>query len=133
MGEDELVQVRRRAVFSLPLDLRNQFSALAVTGRETVSGREAYVLAGRANDGLRETLDFDAETGFLVRRTTMIDTVLGPIPDETDFEDYREVGGEKVPFTLQRVGPNFREKQTYEEIVQNLPVDDSRFAMPAKP
>ena len=133
MGEDELVQARRRAVFSLPLDLRNQYATLAVTGRETVAGREAVVLAGRAKDGNRETLDFDAESGLLVRRTTIVDTVLGPMPDQTDFLDYREVGGEKFPFTLLRVGPNFRETQSFSEVRQNVPVDDAVFAMPKMP
>ena len=87
------------------------------------------VLAGRANDGNRETLCFDAETGLLVRRTAFIETPLGPIPDQTDLLDYREVGGEKFPFTLLRVGPNFRETQTYSEVRQNVPVDDAVFAM----
>jgi hypothetical protein len=133
MGEDELVQTRRRALFSLPLDLRNQYATLAVTGRETIAGRDAVVVAGRANDGNRETLDFDAETGLLVRRTTIIDTALGPIPDQTDFVDYRDVGGERFPFTVLRVGPNFRETQTYGEVRQNVPVDDAVFTMPTMP
>jgi hypothetical protein len=133
MGEDELVQMRRRAVFSLPLDLRDQFATLAVTGRETVAGREAVVVAGRAKDGNRERLDFDAESGLLVRRTTIVDTVLGPIPDQTDLLDYREVGGERFPFTLLRVGPNFRETQSYSEVRPNVPVDDAVFTMPKMP
>jgi hypothetical protein len=133
MGEDELVFVRRRAVFSLPLGLRDQYATLAVTGRETVAGRGVVIVAGRANDGNRETLDFDAETGLLVRRTTNIETPLGPIPDQTDFADYREVGGEKFPFSVLRVGPNFRETQIYSEVRQNVPVDDAVFAMPKMP
>jgi len=133
MGEDELVQMRRRAVFSLPLDLRSQYATLAVTGREKVAGREAVVVTGRAKDGHRETLDFDAESGLLVRRTTIIDTVLGPIPDQTDLLDYREVGGENLPFTLLRVGPNFRETQSYSEVRQNVPIDEAIFAMPKMP
>jgi hypothetical protein len=133
MGEDELVFVRRRAVFSFPLALRDQYATIAVTGRETVAGRGVVVLAGRANDGNRETLDFDAESGLLVRRTAFIETPLGPIPDQTDLLDYREVGGEKFPFTLLRVGPNFRETQSYSEVRQNVPVDDAVFAMPKMP
>lgn len=133
MGEDELVYVRRRAVFSLPLDLRDQYATLAVTGRETIAGRDAVLVAGRANDGNRETLDFDTETGLLVRRTTMVETPLGPIPDQTDFEDYRDVGGEKFPFRIIRIGPNFRETQSYTELRQNVPIDDAVFAMPKMP
>ena len=133
MGEDELVLVRRRAVFSFPLDLRGQFSTLAVAGREMVGGREAYLVAGRASDGNRETLDFDAESGLLVRRTTIIDTPLGPIPDQTDYRDYRRAGEELFPHTLVRVGPNFRETQSYTEVRENVPVDDAVFAMPKMP
>lgn len=133
MGEDELVQVRRKAVFSFPLDLKNQLATVAVTGSEIIGGRKAYSLAGVAKDGYRETLDFDAETGLLVRRKTIIDTPLGPIPDQTDYRDYRRTGEEMFPFTLVRVGPNFRETQTFSDVRQNLPVDDAIFAMPKMP
>jgi hypothetical protein len=133
MGEDELVPFRRKALFSMPLSLQNDFSTLAVTGYEIVGGRDALILSGRARDGMRETLDFDAQNGLLVRRTTIIDTVLGPTPDETDFQDYREVGGERLPLTVVRVGPNFRETQSYTDVRQNVPVDDAVFAEKKRP
>jgi hypothetical protein len=133
MGEDELVPFRRRALFSLPLSLQGEFSTLTVTGRETVGGRDAYVLSGRAKDGMRETLDFDAQNGLLARRTTLIDTALGPVPDESNFQDYRDIGGERLPLTVVRVGPNFRETQTYTDVRQNIPVDDAVFAKPKMP
>ena len=119
--------------FRFPLDLKSQYATLAVTGRETVGNREAVVVSGRANDGNRETLDFDAETGLLIRRTMVIDTPLGPIPDQTDYEDYRDVAHGRFPFRLIRVGPNFREVQDYTEVRENDPIDDSVFAMPRMP
>ena len=50
--------------------------------------------------GLRTTLLFDAETGLLVRRIDSFPTILGAIPKQYDFEDYKEVDGVKLPMTV---------------------------------
>ena len=34
------------------------------------------------------------------RQVVFRPTVLGPDPEQTDFEDYRDVGGVKVPFLV---------------------------------
>lgn len=41
---------------------------------------------------------FDAESGFLLRRVLYFDSPIGRIPEQTDYDDYRDVGGSKVPF-----------------------------------
>jgi hypothetical protein len=42
---------------------------------------------------------FDAESGFLLRRIVYYDSPMGRIPEQTEFDHYRDVGGAKVPFT----------------------------------
>jgi len=63
-----------------------------------VGDRPAVVLEAAAADGITDRFTFDAETGLLLRRAYSIPTPLGPIPQEIDFSDWREVSGVKVPF-----------------------------------
>jgi hypothetical protein len=71
---------------------------------------------------------------LLVRRIRYTPTIIGIIPEQTDFEDYRVVDGVKFPFTV-RVSSadpgNPIGTRKYTEIKLNGPVDDSKFKMPA--
>ena len=42
---------------------------------------------------------FDAESGLLLRRVVFYSSSMGRIPEQTEFDHYRNVGGAKVPFT----------------------------------
>ena len=64
-----------------------------------VNDRPTTVIRYEQN-GLRTTLLFAAETGLLVRRIDSFPTILGAIPKQYDFEDYKEVDGVKLPMTV---------------------------------
>ena len=82
------------------LDLRDRADKMRGPGKDKIDGRDVYVLRGPTADGGRESLYFDVQTGLLRRRLVTRPTVIGPDPEQTDFEDYRAVGGVKVPFTV---------------------------------
>jgi hypothetical protein len=118
--------------------LKEQYTRLRPGGREKVGDRDAYVIQAARSETEVERLSFDVETGLLVRRITYLRTMIGIIPEEWDFEDYRDVDGVKMPFTIKvssvdAGNPYVVRKLT--EIKLNAPVDDSKFAMPpaAKP
>ena len=116
------------------LRMKEQYSRLRVIGKEKIDDRDTYVLIGTTTDNRRERLSFDAESGLLLRRVTYMQTVVGIIPEQTDFEDYRDVEGVKLPFTIRVASvdagnPYITRKLT--EIKLNVPVDDSKFNMPA--
>jgi hypothetical protein len=56
------------------------------------------------------------------------------IPEQFDFEDYRDVDGVKLPFTI-RVSSveagNPVATRTFSEMKLNAPGDESKFKMPA--
>ena len=131
MDADEIPAIRRQAAFFQDIDLKEGYAVLAVSGTETWQGRDLVLVEGRAKDGGREELAFDAATGLLARRIEYRETALGFQPSETDYEDYREVDGVKLPFTIRKTDPRTRRTERYTEIRQNVPLDDSRFAMPA--
>ena len=98
-----------------------------------LDGRDVYVLRGTTTAGKRETLYFDVETGLLVRRSTSTATLVGTIPEQVDFADYREVDGLKLPFTIRvsAIDPNFSVVRKFTEIKLNVTIDPKRFNKPA--
>ena len=75
---------------------------------------------------------FDRETGLLLRKQTLTDTVLNPIPEQIDFEDYRDVDGVKLPFLVRvsNIDTYYSYTRKVAEVRHNVPVDDKIFDMP---
>lgn len=96
----EVARLSARNDLRKDLKLRDRAEKARVVGRETIDGKEMLVLRLPEDDGTSQTLYFDAGTGLLRRQIVFRPTVLGPDPEQTDFEDYRDVGGVKVPFLV---------------------------------
>lgn len=103
-------------------------------GRGRVGERPATVLIHSPAPGVTERLFFDTETGLLMRRLTLTETVLNPIPEQIDYEDYRDVDGVKVPFTItiSNIDTYYSSTRKFTDIKHNVAVDDAQFQMPAK-
>jgi hypothetical protein len=130
-GED-LAAVKRRAEFHENLKLRELYPDLKITAREKAGDREAFVLESEAGKTEINRLFFDAQTGLLLRRQTISKNILAPIPDQVDFEDYRDVDGVKLPFTIRQsfVDPWIGWTQKFTEIKQNIPIEAGKFDLP---
>ncbi|HEY3579525.1 MAG TPA: c-type cytochrome [Pyrinomonadaceae bacterium] len=131
----ELPPVLQQANFYKELNLKDQFPTLKVIAKEKVGERDAYLLEGVNSNGYREKLYFDTETGLLVRRVLYNKTVLGPDPLQTDYLDYKEVDGVKLPFTIQTSyldNSHLNTTRKFSQIKHNVPVDDAKFDPPSK-
>lgn len=116
------------------INLKDQYARPPRVRKDKLNDKDVYVLDGTITDGRRMRLYFDATTGLLLRRTTFLTTMIGIIPDQVDFEDYRDVDGVKFAFigrsaTIEAGNPI--STRTFTEVKLNSPVDDSKFAMPA--
>jgi hypothetical protein len=132
LTEEMMAQLRREAEFYKETRLKEMYSKLVVLGREKVREREAYVVeATPAGAGGPEKLYFDAQTGLLVRKYVEMKTVVGQFPTQTDYEDYREVDGVKLPFTLRWSIPGRVWGRKITEVRHNVPLDDAQFNSPA--
>jgi hypothetical protein len=100
MTSEEIAQLVERTDLRKELKLRDRADKARVTGREPLDGKDAFVVRMQQDNGTSQTLYFDAATGLLRRQITYEQTVLGPDPEQTDFDDYRDVGGVKVPFLV---------------------------------
>jgi hypothetical protein len=112
-------------VTSLPENAR-------VFGKETIDGHETWIVGAQLDEHTRERVWFDAATGLAVRRVITVDSPVGRIPTRTDFDDYREVNGVKVPFTVRISSVNGGQNATrkYTSIDLGKPVDEKLFEAP---
>lgn len=132
MNGAQLALMKRAADFYGDIKPKEVFPNLTVTGREKINDREAIVLTSKVSDTRTEKLYFDTQTGLLLRIIGITQTLLAPIPDQTDFEDYREVDGIRLPFIIRQsfVDPWIGWTRKYTEIKHNVAVDDTKFNMP---
>jgi len=129
----EVAQLKANSgLFSL-INLKGQLTRPRVT-KDKIGDRDVYVITGTTAEGGRQRLFFDVESGLLLRRITYTSTMVATIPEEVDFEDYHDVEGIKFPVTARsstiEVG-NPISTRKFTEIKLNVPVDDSKFNMPA--
>lgn len=100
-------------------------------GVHKVGERDAY-LVEHVTDIKTERYYFDSQVGLLLRKMTISQTVLMPIPEQIDFEDYRDVDGVRVPFTIRYSAIDTFNSwtRTFTEIKRNAVVEDTLFAPP---
>ena len=128
----ELVELKREADFFKYLRIRETYPQLRLLSRERVRDREAFVVGATSREDSREKLYFDVETGLLVRRFVAFKTAFGSIPDVTDFDDYRQVNGVKLPFRTAWSRAPFGVVREFNEIKLNATVEATRFQPQAR-
>ena len=85
---------------------------------------------GTAPGLLPVNLYFDDKSGLLVRVVRWNQTLVGPVPSEINYGDYRTVAGIQMPFTWTATQTYMQMTITLREVSVNVPVDASRFAKP---
>jgi hypothetical protein len=118
------------ADLEFPLHLQQMFPELRVEYPENIQEREANVLYGIKEGQPAAKFYFDAQSGLLIRLLRYAQSPLGLDPTQIDYSDYREVDGVQVPFHLTFSQPGSDWTLEIQEIRQNVPIDDDRFAKP---
>jgi photosynthetic reaction center cytochrome c subunit len=133
MAGPNLARMKQEAQFPPDPRLESVYSNLRVLGKQTLANQEVYLIQGIPTGEKRpERLYFDAQTGLLLRISWRDATPLGPLPDETDFGDYREVDGIKLPFMILHLQADHSYRDVFSEINQNVPIEDDRFQKPSE-
>jgi hypothetical protein len=96
---------------------------------EKIGDHDTVILLGRIDKNTRERLFFDTTTGLLVRRQILTRSPIAEIPVQTDFDDYRDVGGTKFPFyvRISLVDPWNSATRRYSEVQLGAALDDKVF------
>jgi hypothetical protein len=121
------VAMRYRPLKDRPADLK-------LVGVERIAGRDVYVTAGQIDRATTRRLYFDIVSGLLRRDMTTTETMLIPLQEQVDYDDYREVGGVQFPFrvTTSDGAPYDTVTRTFLQIRRNVPVDDALFKKPSE-
>jgi hypothetical protein len=98
-----------------------------------IDDREVNVVQGTGAGGILATLYFDAETGLLRRQVRYVNSPVGRIPTQVDYDDYREVAGVKMPFRWTVTWINGRDTIELTDVRPNVAIEAVRFAPPAAP
>ncbi len=114
--------------------IRSAYSEVKVKGMEKIGDRDTYVVSGTSPEGTSEEFFFDAQTGLLLRRHIEEKTIFGGFQVRADFEDYREIGGVKMPFVVRWSSPGgawgTKVSVKVVEVQQNEPIEDDKFEGP---
>jgi len=98
-----------------------------LTGVEEVDGKDAYAVEVTSPSGTKAMHYFDTESGLKVKTTATMKTQMGEMVQTTVFNNYQEVEGVKIPYSMtQTVGPQSFDI-TVESVSINEDIEDSVF------
>jgi hypothetical protein len=126
----ELDGAKLDADFYFPLHVKQAFSQLRVERPEKVGEQETYLVLGTNPGQPPVRLYFSRQSGLLLRLVRYTETPLGRNPTQIDFADYRDADGIKVPFRWTFARPGGRFTIQVDQVQQNVPIDDGKFAKP---
>ncbi len=118
------------AQMAFPGNIRTFFNNWRVSYPSTIDGRDMYVVQGSRAPGLVATFYFDQKTGLLRRLVRYANSVVGRVPTQWDYSDYRAVAGVMMPHKWTFGWVSGREDYTLTNVQPNAPVDESKFAKP---
>ncbi|HLJ44533.1 MAG TPA: c-type cytochrome [Bryobacteraceae bacterium] len=131
LSSTQAIQVRKSMMdLFQPLKFINVNDRHEVVGSETVGGRKCFVVQA-SGDSHVDRMYFDSQTGLLAKFRNERHTALGVEPSELVLDDYRELGGVKVPFSVTIYSLTDRVLYRLSEFGVNAAVDEGMFAVPA--
>ncbi len=128
----ELHTIKEYADFNGDFDLSGRYTKTQVIDKDTVDGKTAYVLRAIVDDNKNERLYFDVDSGLLLRRKIFNRSIIGFIPEQVDYSDYRSVDGVMIPFTVHYsyLDPGIETVRKYSEVKLNASLDKISFVKP---
>lgn len=129
LTSQELDAVRQSSHPFEPFHTSSLGNDVRVSDSEQIGDRTAWVVTTA-----KARYWFDADSGFLLRRVVYFDSPIGRIPEQTDFDDYRDLGGFKLPFFTRGllVDPYLGGTRQAESIEVGVAIAPSEFEKPAR-
>ena len=108
--------------------LRNWRAGFPAT---SIDDTDVRIIQGTGPSGARIKLFFEDSSGLLVRVVRYASTMIGTVPTQTDYGDYRDVLGGKMPFKTTMTWTTGQATIVLADVQPNVAIDPARFAMPA--
>jgi photosynthetic reaction center cytochrome c subunit len=115
------------------IDLETFFSEFKKAPEEKIRGQQTYQILALNKNQPPVQLYFDEQSGLLVRLLRYAESPLGLYPTQIDYADYRDQDGVRVPFRWTTARPGGSSTIQLDQVQQNVPVDDAKFAKPPAP
>ncbi len=131
----DLDGVRLDALLSFPAGI-TQAITKPLVGSSSIDDKDVVVVQGTANGGRSSIkLYFDKESGLLVRQVRYADTIIGRVPTQVDYSDYRDVAGAgvKLPFHVITTWTDGRSDVVLTSAQTNVAIDGAKFNQPPPP
>jgi len=96
-------------------------------GVTTIEDRDVQVLQGASAGQPPVKLYFDSKSGLLVRMVHYSESAGRPNSTQIDYDDYREVAGVQLPFSLDSDMDRRAKSTELTEVQPNVPIDNARF------
>lgn len=126
----ELAMAKRNADFYAPLRMKEHYPKMEVKGKQKVGDKEAFVVLATPTEGSPETLYFDTQSGLLIRQEIVAVTPQGEMKMDVYLEDYKDVDGVKIPFTIKQNSDAFSFLIKFTEFKHNVAIEDAKFNKP---
>src|SRR6201993_311451 len=120
------------AVLSFPAGIKQAITRPLV-GSSSIDDKDVVVVQGTANGGRSSVkLYFDKQSGLLVRQVSYADTIIGRVPIQVDYSDYRDVAGAgvKLPFHVITTWTDGRSDVVLTSAQTNVAIDAAKFKQP---
>jgi hypothetical protein len=127
----ELAAIARSSDIHAPIKTRQLYSKLEFKGKEKVGNRETYIILATPAEGAPVKMYFDTQTGLMARMDTDLEIPEGRFHIETTVDDYREVDGVKIPFTIRQESSVSSAVIKLTEVKHNVAIDDAKFNKPS--
>jgi len=123
----------KNSVFPSPLlDYKARGTKILLGGKEKLADRDVYALSVTPTTGPVTRLFVDAQSYLPVRVVVTLEIPeLGPQEQTTDFSDFRDVDGVKVPFLIKGSSAVQTFTITLTSVEHNVKVEPSMFVKPA--
>jgi photosynthetic reaction center cytochrome c subunit len=131
----ELDAARLDAVLSFPAGIKQSVTKPLV-GSSSIDDKDVAVVQGTANGGRSPVkLYFDKQSGMLVRQVRYADTIIGRVPIQVDYSDYRDVAGAgvKLPFHVITTWTDGRSDVLLTSAQTDVAIDAAKFNQPPPP
>jgi hypothetical protein len=118
------------AAMAFPWKIRSFFTNWRVAYPTSIDGTDVDVIQGNTQAGMIGTLYFDKKTGLLKRYIRYANTMVGRIPTQVDYSDYRPVAGVMMPFKFGYAWVSERDDWTLTGYEPNVAIDAAKFGRP---
>jgi hypothetical protein len=135
MSAGEIAQLRSSVRIFEANKIEDDTSRMRNPRMEKAGDRDAYAVDVAVDADTTRTYFFDILTGLLLRRKVTTQTMIAPLSEQADFDDYRDVAGVKLPFIVRTsdLASYDTTTRTFSDIRTNVAVHDAIFDPPVQP